>query len=90
MALKDWKKVKPPTNSIKAKYTKIWINKKKNLGVVFEDWEHFGISSDLNFPYNIYVVKLGKGLEVKETVIDKAFKTKLQALKFAKQYMRTH
>ena len=89
-----WKKLRPPAdvaNDIKSKYTTIWMNRKKNLGLVFEDYEHLGTPSDLNFPYSVTAVKLKeKSYDVVETIGFWNFRTKSKALNFAKKWMREH
>jgi hypothetical protein len=87
MALKDWKKLKKYSD----KAISIWLNRKKNMGLILRDWTSKGIPSDWNFPYSVSVEKLEKdSFNIKENILYKNFQTKAEALKFAKEYMRLH
>jgi len=75
MALKDWKKTKGYKNS--------WKNIKANKLISYSDWHqykdnkgHFVQVSDTSWPFTVR--------------IDKSFKTKSAALKYAKDYMKKH
>ena len=84
MALKDWKKIAEKKDLI------IWYNKKKSFGLVYKDYTFpKGIPSDIIFPYVIIVEKLKKGsLEIEENIVWENFRTKHQAIVYAKKYMR--
>jgi len=76
--LKDWKK-------FKEEYPELYIwhneNKEKNLGI---DDNKETEASNSKFKYNVF---LDEDYGAK---VIKAFKTKSQALSFAKSYMRKH
>ena len=77
MSLKDWKKV----GKNYWKYRKGVSNDKTNSIRVYKsekwNWE---------YPYQVYVV----GVPSYNSGIEGSFKSKSQALKFAKSYMRKH
>ena len=74
MALKDWKKEFSNSEAI------MWTKGRKGIMIVNE----FKTEWNVRFPNYIL-----RG-EVKTGKLIKSFKSKLQALKFAKEYMRTH
>ena len=75
MALKDWKKVGYTNISGEAG----WINKHFNLNLE--------IIKTLRGTYKVYVEKI---IGVYKTVMVKEFNNNIQALKYAKSYMRKH
>lgn len=80
MALKDWKKVTFDDGSFK------YINKKRN-GTLHIGNSLFSKQPDVSV--EIDIIRVG-GVNLPKTHIYKEFKTKPQALRFAKSYMRSH
>ena len=80
MALKDWEK----------RSNNVWYNDKKDSLLEIEKWEEYG-KANIG---NLLKKQAGYNVSVNNkrnfTIIDKDFKTKSQALRFAKSYMRTH
>lgn len=74
MALKDWVRRKNNKNLI-------WFQNNKGM---------FPVVIEIFYDPEFDSIKKPWGLEIDEKGIDKSFKTKSQALKFAKSYMRTH
>jgi fructose-specific component phosphotransferase system IIB-like protein len=77
MALKDWKKVKDAKKEI------LFTKDKINIAIVFGT---FFKNDKKSKPWSIFIYDKNKGDEIKGGW----FKTKSQALKFAKAYMRKH
>ena len=74
MALKDWKKVR----------INEWTNNKNKKTLLIENTtaSYFTSNDEYDYKYLVYI----QGYKFNGD----GFKTKSQALKFAKQYMRTH
>lgn len=80
MALKDW--VKTPTY-----YGDMWRHKQGFIkGMVFVNFEGYSSSK----PYFVEVHKRYFGGVSEKPTIRKRFKTRIQAMRFAKNYMRLH
>lgn len=77
MALKDWKKTRSGKTGIR------WVNEKTGIIVFLHT-----LKKEWGFIHDVLAVEV-MGSHA-EHIITKDFKTKSQALRFAKEYMRTH
>ena len=86
MALKDWKKTREVSGSI------YYDNKKKHLSLLISTWfSYLGGKKGYDVVVNYYNPKIKSFKRIFIDGMDrKSFDTKTQAIKFAKQYMRSH
>jgi len=69
----------------KGDFGTLWINKNKKLAISFRDWKKYGIASDLNYPYDVELLKYGKNYVVTDILESKTFRTEKDAMKYAEK-----